>query len=82
MSFADATPRVGESGYQRQRLYLEAAGLAKTPYKVEYVTFDSGVLQLQTMAAGSLDLAQSSSGGSPCRVRAHPHPSGRLSGTC
>ncbi len=54
------TLRVGETGYQRQRLYLEAAGLANTPYKVEYVTFDSGSLQLQAMAAGNLDVAQSS----------------------
>ncbi|WP_322777845.1 ABC transporter substrate-binding protein [Frankia sp. Cas4] len=54
------TLRVGETGYQRQRLYLEAAGLANTPYKVEYATFDSGTLQLQAIAAGNLDLAQSS----------------------
>ncbi len=54
------TLRVGETGYQRQRLYLESAGLANTPYKVEYATFDSGSLQLQAMAAGNLDLASAS----------------------
>ncbi len=54
------TLRIGETGYQRQRLYLESAGLANTPYKVQYVTFDSGSLQLQAMAAGNLDVAQSS----------------------
>jgi sulfonate transport system substrate-binding protein len=40
---------------------IKAAGLAHTPYKVDYVTEDSGSLQLQGIASGRLDVASSSS---------------------
>lgn len=40
---------------------LKAAGLSKTPYHVDYVTLDSGSLQLQSIDAGTVDVGSSSS---------------------
>ena len=40
---------------------LKAAGLSHTPYHVDYVTLDSGDLQLQSIDAGTVDVGSSSS---------------------
>jgi sulfonate transport system substrate-binding protein len=39
---------------------LKAAGLSDTPYKVTYVTEDSGSLQLQSIASGTIDVGSAS----------------------
>ncbi len=39
---------------------LKAAGLANTPYKVTYVTLDSGSLHLQNIATGTVDVGSAS----------------------
>ncbi|WP_240931727.1 hypothetical protein [Azotobacter chroococcum] len=40
------------------RLLLEAAGLADTPYPIDWAEFASGNLMVEAMNGGSLDLAQ------------------------
>ena len=52
---------VGETGWKSKEIGLKEAGLDNTPYKVEYVNFQGGNLQLEAMAADkNLDLALTS----------------------
>lgn len=51
---------VGETGWKSKEIGFKAAGLDNTPYKVEYVNFQGGNLQLEAMAASHLDLALTS----------------------
>lgn len=51
---------VGETGWKSKEIGFKEAGLDNTPYKVEYVNFQGGNLQLEAMAANHLDLALTS----------------------
>ncbi|WP_238915559.1 ABC transporter substrate-binding protein [Clostridium sp. YIM B02555] len=51
---------VGETGWKSKEAGFKQAGLDNTPYKVEYVNFQGGNLQLEAMAASHLDLALTS----------------------
>ena len=51
---------VGETGWKSKEIGFKEAGLDNTPYKVEYVNFQGGNLQLEAMAADHLDLALTS----------------------
>jgi len=51
---------VGETGWKSKEIGFKEAGLNDTPYKVEYVNFQGGNLQLEAMAANHLDLALTS----------------------
>lgn len=51
---------VGETGWKSKEAELKAASLSDTPYKVEYVNFQGGNLQLQAIAGNHLDLALTS----------------------
>ncbi|UUZ85051.1 PhnD/SsuA/transferrin family substrate-binding protein [Paenibacillus sp. P26] len=54
------TLRVGQTGWGSYELGLKAAGLDKTPYKVQYHVFQGGNLQLEAMAANNLDFGSAS----------------------
>jgi len=60
VDLSGVTLRVGETGFKQQELLLENAGLADTPYKVEYSLFQGGNLQLEALGAGAIDLASTS----------------------
>lgn len=51
---------IGETGWKSKEIGFKEAGLDNTPYKVEYVNFQGGNLQLEAMAASHLDLALTS----------------------
>ena len=51
---------VGETGWKSKEIGFKEAGLDNTHYKVEYVNFQGGNLQLEAMAADHLDLALTS----------------------
>jgi sulfonate transport system substrate-binding protein len=54
------TLRVGQTGWGNLEQGFKAAGLDRTPYKVEYSVFQGGNLQLEAIAADHLDLALTS----------------------
>lgn len=54
------TLRVGATGWNLQGEILKAAGLADTPYKVEYTVFQGGNLGLEAMAADQIDFTSTS----------------------
>ncbi len=60
VDLSGVTLRVGETGFKQQELLLENAGLADTPYKIEYSLFQGGNLQLEALGAGAIDLASTS----------------------
>lgn len=60
IDLSKVTIKVGETGWKSKEAEFKAAGLDNTPYKVEYVNFQGGNLQLEAMAANHLDLALTS----------------------
>ncbi|MFD6059815.1 ABC transporter substrate-binding protein [Rhodococcus wratislaviensis] len=52
--------KVGATGWNTIQSALKVAGLADTPYKVEWAVFSGGDQQLQALQSGALDVAQSS----------------------
>ena len=60
VDLSTVTITVGETGWKSKEAQFKAAGLDDTPYKVEYVNFQGGNLQLEAQAAKQLDLASTS----------------------
>lgn len=60
VDLSKVTLLVGQTGWGSLEAGFKAAGLDQTPYKVEYSVFQGGNLQLEAIAAGHLDLAQTS----------------------
>lgn len=58
--FSGVVLRVGAAEGKNGQAMLEAAGLDKTPYKVEFHVMQGGNLVLEAMAAGQLDLGTGS----------------------
>lgn len=54
------TIRVGQTGWSNFELMLKAAGIADTPYKVDYKVFQGGNLCLEAMASDNLDFTLTS----------------------
>lgn len=52
--------KIGAASAANGQAILEAAGLADTPYKVEFVVFQGGNLVLEAMAANQIDLGTGS----------------------
>lgn len=60
IDLSKVTLKVGQTSWATYEKGFKAAGLDKTPYKIEYSVFQGGNLQMEAMAAGHLDLATSS----------------------
>lgn len=57
---SSVTLRVGATGWNTFGAVLKIAGLANTPYKVQFSVFTGGDKQMQALQAGALDVASAS----------------------